>query len=216
MPSNTCLVSLFGVMTRRIAAAAPAGTVGCMTKTAPLAVPTLEAGPFRLRPFRLSDLDVVREASQDEYIVAITTVPAQFSEEEGALFIRRQWQLATDGAGYSFAIADAATDQALGRVGLRLPDIDEGRGCLGYWVASSGRGRGAAAQAVTSVSRWALDHLQIPRLELYVEPWNEASVRTAERAGFQREGLLRSWHAVGAERGDMWMYSLLRSDLPSD
>jgi [ribosomal protein S5]-alanine N-acetyltransferase len=190
--------------------------VDFVTKTAPLAVPTLEAGPFRLRPFRLSDLDVVREASQDEHIVSITTVPAQFFEEEGRLFIQRQWQRATDGTGYSFAIADAATDQALGLMGLWLRNIDEGRGCLGYWVASSGRGRGAAQQAVSSVSRWALDHLQIPRLELYVEPWNEASVRTAERAGFQCEGLLRSWQAVGAERRDMWMYSLLRSDLPSD
>lgn len=197
-------------------ATAPAGTVDLVTTTAPLAVPTLEAGPFRLRPFRLSDLDVVREASQDEHIVSITTVPAQFSEEEGHLFIQRQWQRAKDGTGYSFAIADAATDQALGLAGLWLRNIDEGRGRLGYWVASYGRGRGAAQQAVSSVSRWALGHLQIPRLELYVEPWNEASVRTAERAGFQREGLLRSWQAVGAERRDMWMYSRLRSDLPSD
>jgi len=199
-----------------IAVTSPAGTVDFVNETPPLAVPTLEAGLLRLRPFRLSDLDVVREASQDEHIVSVTTVSAQFSEEEGRLFIQRQWQRATDGTGYSFAIADALTDQALGLVGLRLRNIDEGRGCLGYWVASSGRGRGAAQQAVSSVSRWALDHLQIPRLELYVEPWNEASVRTAEHAGFQREGLLRSWQVVGNERRDMWMYSLLRSDLPSD
>jgi len=190
--------------------------VDFVNETAHLAVPTLEAGLFRLRPFRLSDLDVVREASEDEYIPSITTVPAQFSEEEGRLFIQRQWQRATDGTGYSFAIADFATDQALGQIGLWLHTINEGRGRLGYWLASSGRGRGAAQHALSSVSRWALDHLQIPRLELYAEPWNEASVRTAERAGFQREGLLRSWQAVGAERRDMWMYSLLRSDPPSN
>ena len=47
-----------------------------------------------------------------------------------------------------------------------------------------------------------------------MEPWNEASIRTAERAGFRREGLLRSWQEVGAERKDMLMYSLLPSDLP--
>lgn len=188
----------------------------CVNETAPLSVPTIEAGPVRLRPFRLSDLDVVAEASQDEHIVSITTVPSQFTQEEAALFIRRQWQRATEGTGYSFAIADAVTDQALGLMGLWLRNIDEGRGVLGYWVASSGRGRGAAAQAVSGVARWAFDHLQLPRLELYVEPWNEASIRTAERAGFQREGLLRSWQAVGAERRDMWMYSLLRADLPPE
>jgi RimJ/RimL family protein N-acetyltransferase len=29
------------------------------------------------------------------------------------------------------------------------------------------------------------------RLELYVEPWNQASWRAAEANGYQREGLLR-------------------------
>ena len=201
---------------RRTAATSPTGTVDWVNVTPALTVPTLEAGPVRLRPFRLSDRGVVREASQDEHIVSITTVPSRFSENQGRLFIQRQWRRATDGTGYSFAIADANTDQALGQVGLWLRNIDEGRGCLGYWVAPSGRGRGAAQQSVSRVARWAFDHLQIPRLELYVESWNQASIRTAERAGFQREGLLRSWQVVGAQRRDMWMYSLLLSDLPSE
>ena len=47
-----------------------------------------------------------------------------------------------------------------------------------------------------------------------MEPWNEASIRIAEQAGFRQEGLLRSWQEVGGERKDMLMYSLLRSDLP--
>jgi RimJ/RimL family protein N-acetyltransferase len=54
--------------------------------------------------------------------------------------------------------------------------------------------------------------LRIARLELYVEPWNTASIRTAESAGFQREGLLRSWQEVGGIRKDMYMYSRLATD----
>ncbi|ALO06192.1 Acetyltransferase, including N-acetylase of ribosomal protein [Streptomyces venezuelae] len=63
-----------------------------------------------------------------------------------------------------------------------------------------------------AVAAWALKDLRIPRLELYVEPWNTASVRTAERAGFQREGLLRGWQEVRSERRDMYMYALLDGD----
>ncbi|MEU9321987.1 GNAT family protein [Streptomyces sp. NPDC048295] len=66
--------------------------------------------------------------------------------------------------------------------------------------------------SVGAVSDWALSELRIPRLELYVEPWNTGSLRTAERAGFQREGLLRSWQQVGADRRDMFMYSLLNGE----
>jgi [ribosomal protein S5]-alanine N-acetyltransferase len=179
---------------------------------AALIVPTLAAGPFRLRPFSLVDLDLIREASADPYIPAITTVPAIFSEDEGRRFIERQWGRAEDGIGYSFAIADAATDRACGQAGLWLRDISRGRADVGYWVVRSARGRHAAALAAQALARWAHLELGIPRVELYVEPWNTASLRSAERAGFQREGLLRGWQEVGGERKDMFIYSKLTAD----
>jgi [ribosomal protein S5]-alanine N-acetyltransferase len=180
--------------------------------SAALIVPTLAAGPFRLRPFELTDIEVVREASNDPLIPLITTVPAAFTEHEGRRFIERQRNRAEQGTGYSFAIADAVTDRAVGQAGLWLRDIIDGRASVGYWVASSARGRGAAGFAVVTLVRWAHQELGIPRLQLYVEPWNMASIRTAERAGFHREGLLRSWQEVGDERKDMFMYARLRSN----
>lgn len=183
---------------------------------AALIVPTLAAGPFRLRPFSLTDLDLIREASADPYIPAITTVPALFSEDEGRRFIERQWGRAEEGLGYSFAIADVRTDNACGQAGLWLRAIDRGRAEIGYWVVSSARGRGAAALAAQTLAAWALRELRIPRVELYVEPWNIPSQRSAERAGFQREGLLRSWQEIDGERKDMLIYSRLAADSVSD
>jgi [ribosomal protein S5]-alanine N-acetyltransferase len=179
---------------------------------AALVVPTLAAGPFRLRPFALSDLDVVREAASDPLIPLITTVPAAFTEEEGRRFIERQWSRAEQETGYSFAIADAVTGQAVGQAGLWMKDMSQGRASVGYWVAASARGRRAASFAVAALARWAQHELRVPRLELYVEPWNTASIRTAERAGFRREGLLRGWQEVGGERKDMLMYARLPTD----
>jgi [ribosomal protein S5]-alanine N-acetyltransferase len=177
-----------------------------------LIVPVLPAGPFRLRPFRLADVDVVRQAAQDPYIPLITTVPPVFTEEKGRRFIERQWGRAEQGGGYSFAIADSGSDRAVGQAGLWLHDVGRGRAEVGYWVTASARGRGAARYAVAAIARWALDELRIPRLELHVEPWNQASIRTAERAGFRREGLLRGWQEVGGERKDMYVYSMLPTD----
>ena len=177
-------------------------------------VPALAAGPFRLRPFVLADLHLVREAAQDPYIPLITTVPAPFTDTEGRRFIERQWDRSRRGSGYSFAIADAATGRAVGNIGLWLHDIGAGRASVGYWVAPPARGRGASGHALKTLTFWALGVLGIARLELQVEPRNEASIRVAERAGFQREGLLRSWQEVGGERKDMLMYSLLPGDLP--
>ncbi len=175
-------------------------------------IPTLIAMPFRLRGFRNTDLDLIREAASDPLIPLITTVPAVFTEEEGLKFIQRQLDRLPQGIGYSFVIADESTDLAVGSIGLWLKNIDQGRASIGYWVVASQRKRNAAGCVLKEIARWALEELHIPRLELYVEPRNVASIRTAERAGFKKEGLLRSWQQVGHERRDMFMYSLIMED----
>ncbi|WP_285702721.1 GNAT family protein [Microtetraspora sp. NBRC 16547] len=180
----------------------------------PLVVPELIAGSnLVLRPWTLDDVDLVREAATDELIPLITTVPSIYSDAEGIAFIERQWARATTRQGYSFAIARTVDGRAIGQVGLW--PLAHGRASLGYWVAKSARGQAIAVEALRAVSFWGSSVLKIPRLELYVEPWNVASWKTAERVGFTREGLLRSWQEVGAERRDMYMYAMLLGELPA-
>jgi len=59
-----------------------------------------------------------------------------------------------------------------------------------------------------TVLAWDLPELH--RLDAYVEPWNVASLRTAERAGYVREGLLRSHQVIGGRRVDLVILSALR------
>jgi RimJ/RimL family protein N-acetyltransferase len=179
----------------------------------PLEVPELRAGPFRLRAWEVKDLALVREASTDPHIPKITTVPPNYSDEEGRLFLQRQWDRAGTGDGYSLVIAEPEGDRGIGAIGLWLRNIDLGRASIGYWVVPSARGRHAARHALCAVRDWAFTTQHIPRLELYIEPWNAPSTRTAEAAGFRREGLLRSWEPVGAERRDMLMFSMVEGDI---
>jgi [ribosomal protein S5]-alanine N-acetyltransferase len=166
---------------------------------------------FELRPFEDRDVPLVLEASGDPLIPPITTVPCPCSEAAALLFIERQHERLRGGQGYSLAIANPA-GQATGQIGL-WPQ-QHGRASVGYWVVGSGRGQGAATQALQAISRFGLMSVGLGRLELYVEPWNEASWRTAERAGYRREGLMREYQPVGGVRRDMYLYSLLWSDLP--
>ncbi|MEV4216627.1 GNAT family N-acetyltransferase [Nonomuraea sp. NPDC049725] len=169
-----------------------------------MTVPDLPAdGGFLLRPWRLTDLPAVAEAAADPYIPLITSVPAVYSDAEGAAFVRRQWARAADGVGYSFAIA--RDGRAVGQI--ELWPGPHGRASVGYWVAGSARGQGVACAALRAVASWAFGELRIARLEAHVEPWNAASWKAAEKAGFAREGLLRKWKEVGGERRDMYVYA---------
>ena len=173
-----------------------------------LKLPRLQGAPLLLRAFTSADAALVAEAGADPLIPLITTVPTAPAEPAAVqAFIGRQDERARSGQGYSFVIADADTDVGLGQIGL-WPH-GQGRASVGYWVAPSARRQGVAHHALQVVSAWGLALPGLHRLELYVEPWNEGSWRAAERAGYIREGLLRSWEPVDGQRRDMYMYSRL-------
>jgi [ribosomal protein S5]-alanine N-acetyltransferase len=180
---------------------------------APLTLPQLQSGPVLLRPFLLSDLPLIRHAATDPYIPAVTSVPATYSDDEGRAFIERQQRQPIDGNGYVFVIADSDDPgQAFGGLGMWLHEIESGRASIGYWVVPAARGKHRAGWALRAVVTFAFAVLAIPRLHLFIEPWNIASQRTAEFAGFTREALLHGWERINHVQSDVYTYSLLRDE----
>lgn len=161
-----------------------------------------------LREWRDSDVATVQEASGDPQIPLITTVPTSDDEAEALAFIARQHDRLRTGAGYAFAIADSA-GRAVGHIGMFFVAGAGARASIGYWVVPSERRKGYAAEALQVLTAWAVNHADLDRVELYVEPWNEGSWRAAESAGYEREGLLRAWERIGGEPRDMFMYARL-------
>jgi RimJ/RimL family protein N-acetyltransferase len=179
----------------------------------PLRVPRLTCSPVLLRPYGLADLDLVRAASADPLIPSITSVPRTYSDDAARDFIERQHRRAIDGDGFSFVIAEESDPAVgVGSIGLWLHEIESGRASVGYWLVEPARGRGLAGHALRAVSAHAFGALSIPRLHLFVEPWNVASARTAESAGFRREATLRGWEQIDGEQRDVECFALLRSE----
>ncbi|WP_229054245.1 GNAT family N-acetyltransferase [Aeromicrobium sp. Leaf350] len=173
-------------------------------------MPVLQGTVVGLRPFRTSDVDAVLEASSDPYIPLVTSVPSQPDPALAAAFVQRQRDRARAGEGWSWAI-EVADGRCVGQIGLWPRERAQGRASLGYWVRPSARRQGCASDALATAVAWAWTLRDLHRLELHVEPANLGSARAAERVGFEREGLLRSWLPVGDERRDVVVMALLRS-----
>jgi RimJ/RimL family protein N-acetyltransferase len=167
-------------------------------------------GPVVLRELTHTDLPMVLESATDPYIPSIGTLPGHATEEEGLAWIDRNRGRWAEGRGFSFAIAEAHTDRAVGGIGLWLSELPHGRGEIGYSVMPSARGRGYAAAALVAVTEFGWTIPALHRLQLHIEPWNSASIRTAERAGYHREGLLRSYLEIAGARRDMLLYAAVR------
>jgi RimJ/RimL family protein N-acetyltransferase len=85
---------------------------------------------------------------------------------------------------------------------------------VGYWCLRSERGQGIVPRAVRLLARFAFEELELGRVELITDPDNASSQRVAAKAGFTREGVLRSHllHPDGRRR-DSVMFSLLPGEL---
>ena len=174
--------------------------------------PPLSDGFVSLRPWLERDVEAILSACSDHEIAWwLDQVPQPYGEADARTYIamtRRGWK---DGTHAAFAVTDAEAGDVLGSVGLHWLDADEGVAEVGYWVRAEARGRGVATRATMLIARWAIDVCGMQRVQLRADAKNVASQRVAERAGFEREGVLRSvrYNSRQQRRVDFVMYSLL-------
>jgi RimJ/RimL family protein N-acetyltransferase len=110
-----------------------------------------------------------------------------------------------------FVIADAATDAPLGLLNLQFGD-DQEIAELAASVFPQARGRGVASRALRLGAIWGLRELGLHRVFAETAAENVASARAIERAGFQREGLLRAHCKTHGRRHDCIIFSLVLED----
>ena len=164
-----------------------------------------------LREWRMEDAAAVAEACRDPEIVRwLAFVPQPYSSADARRYIEECIAASDDRR--PFAITDTETGAVIGSIDMLITRL--GTGHIGYWMAPEARGRGLTTVALRTLSRWAIEELGLGRIELATDPENVASQRVAEKAGFQREGVLRAMLPTrdGARR-DGVMFSLLPGEL---
>ena len=178
-------------------------------KTARLMVlKVLSDGIVTLRSWEAADAPAIVEciAGDREMAGWLDRLPQPYTLADAELYIGMEGE-------DKFAITDAASGRVLGSIGLRWKE-GEAKAEIGYWLRRDARGQGCTTRALALISRHALAS-GAARLQLRADPENIASCRVAEKAGFTREGVLRSahWNARLGRRQDWAMYSLLPGEL---
>ena len=172
--------------------------------------PPLQDEVIELRPWLDRDVPAIVAACNDPETSRWTTVPSPYTDADARAWLGRCASAWSDGAA-PLAVVERDGGQLAAAITLWL----HGRtGELGYWAAPDFRGRGYVPRAVRLLSSWAFDELDLPRVQLGTFPGNVASERVAEKCGFTREGVLRSWMEQRGERRDVTMWSLLPGDAP--
>jgi len=175
-------------------------------------LPIISTPRLTLRWISEDDVDGLYTVFSDPEVMRYWSSPP-FSDRDAAVQLQRE---IVDGNEremmMKWGIALSTDNVLIGTVTLFNLSLSNGRAELGYALGREHWGRGYMNEALRALLRHAFETLEMRRLEADVDPRNNASIRTLERLGFQREGFLRErWHVAG-EIQDAYFYGLLRRE----
>ena len=120
------------------------------------------------------------------------------------------------GSAMSFLLFETASGKLLG--GITLGNIRYGvaqSGHVGYWIGQRHAGQGLMVEALLLLADFAFGTLKLHRIEAACIPDNARSIRVLEKAGFEREGLMRSYLRINGIWQDHYLYALISGDFRS-
>jgi RimJ/RimL family protein N-acetyltransferase len=173
--------------------------------------PPLADDEVRLVPLTPAYADAVTPLVHDEDVRRHTRVPTEPTQGFAAIWLGTYEEGWRDGSRAGFAI-ESHDGEFLG-LGMFVRIEREARqGEIGYVLGPAARGRGVATRTLRILTDWGFDELGLERIELWIDVANTASEAVAERGGYQREGVLRSYWFKEDLRRDFGVWSRLRSD----
>jgi len=109
-------------------------------------------------------------------------------------------------AGVELAIT--IDDTAVGSVGIiKGEGISRVSAEIGYWLGEPFWGRGIVSEALVMVTEHAFQRLNLLRLFAFAFTENVGSVRVLEKAGYEREGCLKSGAVKLGQVYDQLLYA---------
>ena len=104
----------------------------------------------------------------------------------------------------------------LGKCMLFHYDRESRRAEIGFGIARSAWGKGYIQEAASALIDYAINTMQLRRIEAEIDPENIASGKTLERLGFVQEGLLRQRWQINGVVSDSALYGLLAKHWPAN
>lgn len=127
--------------------------------------------------------------------------------------VRRYREEHAGGTAIAFLIFENARGRLVG--GITVGNIRYGvsqSAQIGYWMGQRHAGNGYMQDAISVVVSHAFGAMRLHRIEAACIPGNGRSIHVLEKAGFTREGLLRSYLRINGVWQDHYIYALVAGD----
>ncbi|MEM1433601.1 MAG: GNAT family N-acetyltransferase [Pseudomonadota bacterium] len=178
-----------------------------MSQNAP---PTLQGERLLLRRLTLRDMDTVYAYGSDPEATRLVDWPRHERRADAEAFINQTVQEWSQGTQFTWGM-ERREDQCL--LGAISCTAISHRTSIGYVLAQRFWGQGFATEAARLLVEWLSSSGGVIRVWATCDVENAASARVLEKAGMQREGILRAWNRPpnlpGTPPRDAYVYALI-------
>ena len=149
----------------------------------------IKSKQFILRPCKKGDEKSLAENINNKKIYRNTlAIPYPYTLKDAKEQINKNLKEAKKKNQKKINFVIDINDEAAGSVGFSK--IEGHRAEIGYWLAEKYWGKGIMTEAVKLTTKFGFEKLKLRRISAYVFPFNRASRRVLEKAGFKFERIL--------------------------
>jgi len=171
----------------------------------------IETPRLILRPPTLNDAEIIfNKYTQDPEVTRYLVWPPHESIEMTKEFLGRCLRCWDDETAFPWVMTLKGDNTILGMVEMRISGF---KADFGYAIATEYWNNGYTTEAVKALVQWAIDQESIYRVWAVCDLKNIGSVKVLEKAGLQREGILRRYSlhpGVSDEPRDCYCYSIVK------
>ena len=177
--------------------------------------PRLETERLVLREIREEDAEALFKVCSDQEWLRLWGFPIHRTVEDTRQAIRRLRGAYEARVQIRWAICLRNTESPVGSAGFYRFMRQHHRAEITYEQARFVSGNGYMTEALRAIVRFGFDKLDLQTIEAGIDPGHPASIRVAERLGFQREGYLNQNYYFEGRFYDTVLYTLLSGRPPT-
>lgn len=125
----------------------------------------------------------------------------------------KEWMERDSDRAFGFAIRTLTDDRLIGDIGVWIESWAHGEAWVGVGIGERDYwGNGYGTEAMRLMLQFAFDELNMQRVSLGVYAYNPRAIRSYEKAGFRREGVVRGDCQRDGQRWDSVFMGVLREE----
>lgn len=174
--------------------------------------PLIHGEKVWLRPLEERDLPAYVAGMNDTEVGGLAGFRMPMSLEQARGWLQHVSEESSRGGAYFFAVCELGEDRFVGTTWLKDVNMVAGIAELAIFMDRDHLGSGWGTDAQRALLGFAFTHLGLQRVFLTVFAGNQRAIRSYEKLGFQREGVMRrSWRGIrGLE--DSVLMAILREE----